>query len=52
MKEKPDLEEQKNKLILQSHINQQELQRVEDRILSVLNKADNILDDEKGIEAL
>ncbi|CAD8170768.1 unnamed protein product [Paramecium pentaurelia] len=51
-KEQPNLEEEKNKQILQQHKNKQELQKIEDQILRVLNKAENILNDEEAIQIL
>ncbi|CAK81423.1 unnamed protein product (macronuclear) [Paramecium tetraurelia] len=51
-KEQPNLEEEKNRQILQQHKNKQELQKIEDQILRVLNKAENILNDEEAIQIL
>jgi dynein heavy chain len=52
-KEKPELEEAKNQLLLQSAENKKQLQEIEDKILEVLSSSQgNILEDEKGIEVL
>lgn len=39
-KEKPDLEEKKNKLILESAYNKRQLKEIEDRILEVLSESE------------
>lgn len=51
-KERPDLEAEKNKLIVQSAENQRILVEVEDKILEVLSSGDNILDDENAVQTL
>ena len=51
-KEKPELEEQRTKLIIQDHENKKQLFDIEKQILDVLNKEGNILDDENALEIL
>ena len=52
-KERPDLEEQKNQLIIQSAQNQKQLAEIEDNILQVLSSSEgNILEDESAIKVL
>lgn len=51
-KEKPELEEQRTKLIMQDHANKKKLQDIEKQILEVLNKEGNILDDENTLDIL
>ncbi|KAK6993742.1 dynein heavy chain 3 axonemal, partial [Biomphalaria glabrata] len=52
-KEKPDLEEKKNNLILESAHNRHQLKDIEDKILEVLSMSKgNILEDETAIEIL
>uniref|UniRef100_A0A803TL59 Dynein axonemal heavy chain 3 n=1 Tax=Anolis carolinensis TaxID=28377 RepID=A0A803TL59_ANOCA len=52
-KEKPDLEEKKNKLIVESAANKKQLKEIEDKILEVLSKSEgNILEDETAIKVL
>eukprot|EP00795_Rhopilema_esculentum_P000293 gene293-9945_t len=52
-KEKPELEEKKNKLIIESAKNKKELKEIEDKILEVLSSSKgNILEDETAIEVL
>nr|XP_019607160.1 PREDICTED: dynein heavy chain 3, axonemal [Rhinolophus sinicus] len=52
-KEKPELEEKKNKLIVESARNKQQLKEIEDKILEVLSLSQgNILEDETAIKAL
>lgn len=51
--EKPQLEEMKNKLIVEGASNKKELKRIEDEILQVLSASQgNILEDEKAIQIL
>ena len=51
--ERPDLEEQKEKLILEGAENKRKLKEVEDEILHILSSSEgNILEDESAIEAL
>jgi dynein heavy chain len=51
--ERPDLEAQKNELILESAKNNRILKKVEDKILFILSSSSgNILEDEAAIEAL
>ncbi|XP_063710592.1 dynein axonemal heavy chain 3-like [Symsagittifera roscoffensis] len=52
-KEKPELEEKKNELILESAANKRQLKEIEDQILEVLTTSSgNILEDEKAIKIL
>ena len=52
-RERPELEESKNQLILQSAENKRQLKEIEDRILEVLQTSKgNILDDESAIQVL
>ena len=52
-KERPDLEEEKNNLIIQSAQNKKQLQEIEDKILETLSKSEgNILEDESAIKVL
>ena len=50
-KERPELEEEKNQLIVQSAKNKKQLKEIEDKILEVLSKSEgNILEDSSAIE--
>ncbi|XP_060028831.1 dynein axonemal heavy chain 3 isoform X1 [Erinaceus europaeus] len=52
-KEKPELEEKKNKLIVESAKNKKQLKEIEDKILEVLSQSEgNILEDETAIKVL
>ncbi|KAJ1515292.1 Dynein heavy chain 7, axonemal [Coelomomyces lativittatus] len=52
-KEKPELEEAKNQLLLQSAENKKQLQEIEDKILEILSSSKgNILEDETAIQVL
>ncbi|XP_008419893.1 dynein heavy chain 3, axonemal isoform X1 [Poecilia reticulata] len=52
-KEKPELEEKKNQLILESAANSKQLKEIEDQILEVLSSSKgNILEDETAIKIL
>lgn len=52
-KERPELEEMKNQLLLQSAENKKLLQEIEDKILEVLSSSEgNILEDETAIQIL
>ena len=52
-REKPDLEEKKNQLIIESAHNKRQLKEIEDKILEVLSSSQgNILEDETAIEIL
>lgn len=52
-KERPELEEMKIQLLLQSAANKKQLQELEDKILEVLSSGEgNILEDETGIQVL
>ncbi|XP_031243962.1 dynein heavy chain 3, axonemal [Mastomys coucha] len=52
-REKPELEEKKNKLILESAENKKQLKEIEDKILEVLSLSEgNILEDETAIKVL
>lgn len=50
--EKPQLEKEKERLIIESADNKKTLTDIENQILDVLANATNILQDEKGIEVL
>ena len=51
--ERPDLEEQKNKLILEGSANKRVLKQIEDQILQILSGSEgNILEDESAINTL
>lgn len=51
--ERPDLEEQKNKLILAGAENKRTLKEIEDKILHILSSSEgNILEDQTAIETL
>ncbi|XP_065655373.1 dynein axonemal heavy chain 7 isoform X2 [Hydra vulgaris] len=52
-KERPELEQEKNALILQSAENKKQLQEIENKILEVLSTSEgNILEDETAIQVL
>ncbi|XP_076449948.1 dynein axonemal heavy chain 7-like [Babylonia areolata] len=52
-KERPELEEEKNSLILQGAENKRQLKEIEDKILKVLSSSEgNILEDETAIKVL
>lgn len=52
-KEKPELEEKKNELILEGAANKKQLKQIEDQILEVLSSSQgNILEDESAIQVL
>lgn len=52
-RERPELEEEKSQLILQSAENKKQLKEIEDKILEVLSTSEgNILEDETAIEVL
>uniref|UniRef100_A0A5F9CIR0 Dynein axonemal heavy chain 3 n=1 Tax=Oryctolagus cuniculus TaxID=9986 RepID=A0A5F9CIR0_RABIT len=52
-KEKPELEDKKNKLIVESAQNKKQLKDIEDKILEVLSMSEgNILEDETAIKVL
>merc|ERR1719473_2139141 len=52
-KEKPELEEEKNRLIVQGAENKKQLKEIEDQILHVLSSSSgNILDDQSAIDIL
>ncbi|KAJ8333348.1 hypothetical protein SKAU_G00422440 [Synaphobranchus kaupii] len=51
-KERPELEEERNALILQSASNKRQLKEIEDRILETLHSEGNILEDESAIQVL
>lgn len=51
--ERPDLEEQKNKLIIEGAENKRVLKQIEDQILFILSNSEgNILEDESAISTL
>ena len=51
-KERPDLEKEKEKLVIESSENKKILKEIEDQILDILNNSENILSDEKAINVL
>ncbi|VDN99047.1 unnamed protein product [Rodentolepis nana] len=52
-RERPELEDEKNKLILQGAANKKKLKELEDQILTVLSTSEgNILEDESAIQVL
>ncbi|XP_060067000.1 dynein axonemal heavy chain 7-like [Ylistrum balloti] len=52
-KERPELEEEKNALIIQSATNKRQLKEIEDKILEVLSSSEgNILEDETAIKIM
>ncbi|TPP67797.1 Dynein heavy chain 7 axonemal, partial [Fasciola gigantica] len=52
-RERPELEDEKNKLILQGAANKKKLKELEDQILGVLSSSEgNILEDESAIQVL
>ena len=52
-KERPELEEEKNRLVIASASNKRQLKEIEDKILEILSKSQgNLLDDESAITAL
>ena len=52
-KERPDLEEEKNNLIIQGAENKRQLKEIEDKILMVLSSSEgNILEDEEAVAVL
>lgn len=52
-KERPQLEEMKNELIVESAENNEQLQKIEDKILYILSSSEgNILEDESAINVL
>jgi len=51
-RERPDLEDQKNKLIVESADNRKKLSDIENEILHILNQEGNILEDEAAIKTL
>ena len=51
-KERPDLESEKEKLVVESADNKKALKQIEDEILNILSNSENILSDEKAINAL
>ena len=51
-KERPELEEEKNSLILQSSANKKKLKGIEDEILMILSSDGNILENEAAIQVL
>lgn len=50
--ERPDLEDEKNRLIVEGAKNNQQLQLLENTILSILSTSDNLLEDASAIDAL
>lgn len=51
-RERPDLETEKNQLIIQGAENKRQLKEIEDKILEVLSAEGNILEDETGVQVL
>nr|CAD7400376.1 unnamed protein product [Timema cristinae] len=51
-KERPDLEAEKNQLIVQGAENKRTLQEIEDKILEILSASENILEDESAVQVL
>lgn len=51
-RERPDLETEKNQLIVQGAENKRQLQEIEDKILEVLSSEGNILEDETAVQIL
>jgi dynein heavy chain len=52
-KERPELEEEKNKLVVTSANNKRQLKEIEDKILAILSSSQgNLLEDESAISAL
>jgi dynein heavy chain len=51
-KEKPDLEMEKEKLVINGAKNKNKLQEIEDQILKTLQNSENILADSKGVKIL
>jgi dynein heavy chain len=52
-KERPDLEEKKNELIIEGASNKKQLKDIEDKILEVLSTSEgNILEDETAVQIL
>ena len=52
-KEKPELEEKKNQLIIEGAASKKQLKEIEDKILEVLSSSQgNILEDEVAIQVL
>ena len=51
-KERPDLEEEKSRLVLESAANKKQLKEIEDQILEVLSGEGNILEDATAINIL
>lgn len=50
---RPELEEERNALILQSAANKRQLKEIEDQILETLQSSEgNILEDEKAVQIL
>ena len=51
-KERPDLEAEKQKLVVESSENKKTIKAIEDQILDILSNSSNILDDETAINVL
>jgi dynein heavy chain len=51
-REKPDLEAEKEKLVVNGAKNKNKLEEIEDQILKTLQQSDNILGDSKGVKIL
>lgn len=51
-KERPDLETERNQLIIQSADNKRQLKEIEDKILYILSESENLLEDETAVNVL
>lgn len=51
-KERPDLETERNQLIIQSADNKKQLKEIEDKILLILSESENLLEDESAVNVL
>lgn len=51
-KERPDLETERNQLIIQSADNKRQLKEIEDKILYILSESENLLEDESAVNVL
>lgn len=51
-KERPDLETERNQLIIQGADNKRQLKEIEDKILYILSSSENLLEDETAVNVL
>lgn len=51
-KERPDLETERNQLIIQGADNKRQLKEIEDKILHILSTSENLLEDETAVNVL